>query len=80
MNCCLALRRQARIAHEAGEFDSWAEQQGVTHCRAERHFGASWAAFLARRTDLSALPLHPADLPGEIAKLERLLSYAGAHP
>ncbi|WP_428332826.1 glycosyltransferase [Novosphingobium sp.] len=69
----LVLRRQARCAFAKGEFAAWAASHGVS-ASAEHVFGAAWAKFLARNSELAAQPLRPCDLPDEIARIEHLLA------
>jgi hypothetical protein len=40
----------------------------------KRPFGSAWSDFVAHCPALAARPLRPADLPAEIAQLERLLA------
>jgi len=70
----LMLRKAARAAYSKGCFANWAAEIGVPAIAAEPHFGATWAQFMAHRPDLAASTLHPSELPGEIAKLERMLT------
>jgi hypothetical protein len=71
----LILRREARIAFAQGAFAAWSAQHGVPGADCDqRHFGCAWFDFVAHCPALAATPLRPADLPAEIAQMERLLA------
>jgi hypothetical protein len=73
----LVLRREARVAFAHGTFDAWSAQHGAAvRGRENRFFGSAWTDFVAQCSSLAAAPLRPAELPGEIAQLERLLAEA----
>jgi len=70
----LALRHAARTAHAKGEFSRWAAGNGVHRMTADACFGSNWLRFLAHCQHLAASQVPPADLPREIAKLERMIA------